>query len=143
VVYFDTSYLVRLYLLDQGAEAVRALAAESDIACCLHGRIECIAALHRACRERGLTRADYIILLDQFNEDDRAGGFSWLPLGLGLTFRAEKVYRAAPPRLFLRAADALHLACAVENAFKEIYSHDQRLLSAAPHFGLKGKNIIN
>jgi predicted nucleic acid-binding protein len=143
VVYFDTSYLVRLYLQDQGAEAVRTLAAKSDIACCLHGRIECIAAFHRACRERGLAHSDYLTLLDQFDDDDNAGGFSWLPFELALTARAEKVYRAASSRLFLRAADALHLACAIENGFREIYSHDRRMLSAAPYFGLKGKNIIN
>jgi predicted nucleic acid-binding protein len=142
VVYFDTSYLVRLYLPDDGAEAVRTLAAESDIACCLHGRIECIAAFHRACRERGLSRIDYFALLDQFNADDKAGGFSWLPFSLELTSRAEEVYRGASSRLFLRAADALHLACAIENGFKEIYSHDRRMLSAAPHFGLKSRNVI-
>jgi predicted nucleic acid-binding protein len=142
MVYFDTSYLVRLYLEDQGAEAVRALAAKSDIASCLHGRIECVAALHRASRERGLGHTDYIGLLDQFNDDDNAGGFSWLPFGLELILRAEKVYRGASSRLFLRAADAVHLACAVENGFKEIYSHDRRMLGAAPYFGLKAKNII-
>jgi predicted nucleic acid-binding protein len=59
-----------------------------------------------------------------------------------LISRAEKVYRRASPRLFLRAADALHLACAGENGFKDIYSHDKRTLSAASYFGLKGKNII-
>jgi predicted nucleic acid-binding protein len=142
VIYFDTSYLVRLYLQDQGAEAVRALAMKHDIACCLHGRIECIAALHRASQERALSRTDYIALLDQFSDDDKAGGFSWLPFSLELISRAEKVYRGASPRLFLRAADALHLACAVENGFKDIFSHDKRMLSAAHYFGLKGKNSI-
>jgi predicted nucleic acid-binding protein len=142
VIYFDTSYLVRLYLPDQGAEAVRELAAESAIACCLHGRIECIAAFHRTYRERGLTRIDYFTMLDQFTDDENAGGFSWLPFTLELTLRAAEVYRGASSRLFLRAADALHLACAIENGFKEIYSHDRRMLSAASYFGLKGRNII-
>lgn len=142
MLYFDTSYLVRLYLEDHGAEQVRSLAASDAIACSFHGEIESMAAFHRAYREKRLTHAGYLTLLDQFKDDDKAEAFSWLPLDRKLVPRLEKVYRKASSDFFLRTADALHLVCARENGFTEIYSHDTRMLSAAPMFGLKAKNII-
>ena len=142
MLYFDTSYLVRLYLDDEGAELVRELAATNSLACSFHGAIEAVAAFHRSFREKRLTHPAYITLLDQFRDEDEAGAFTWLPATREMASKLEKVYRKAPATLFLRAADALHLICARENGFKEIYSHDQRMLEAAPVFGLKARNVI-
>ncbi len=53
------------------------------------------------------------------------------------------VYARLPATIFLRAADALHLSTASENGFREIHSNDAKLLSAAPHFGLRGVNVLD
>jgi predicted nucleic acid-binding protein len=142
MIYFDTSYLARLYLEDPGWEKVRTLAATDHLACCLHGRAEAIAAFHRKLREGVLTPAQFRDLLDQFETDCDEGAYRWLVLSEAVLARLTKAYVALPKTASLRAADAIHLACAAENAFKQVHSNDQRLLSAASHFGLKGVNVI-
>jgi predicted nucleic acid-binding protein len=143
-LYFDASYLVRLYLDDAGAERVRKLARGSEIVCSLHGRTETIAAFHRAYREGRFSRKAFLILLDQFRWDEEdKGAFGWIWPDNEASVRAEKAYREASSQIFLRAADAMHLACAAENGLHEIYSNDRHLLAAASLFGLAPKNVIH
>jgi predicted nucleic acid-binding protein len=142
VIYLDTSYLVRLYLPDRGFAEVRALCQNQDIACCLHGRAEVLGALHRQFREGRLDARQFADLIDQFETDSVAGGFTWFPFHESLNQRLAKHYRSAPAATFLRAADAVHLACAAENGFTEVYSNDRHFLAAAPLFDLRGVNVI-
>ncbi len=142
MIYLDASYVARLYLDDPGFEAVRGLAGRDAVACCVHGLAEVVAAIHRKHREGVFTATQYRQVLEQFALDCSHNAFRWLPLAPAVTARLTAVYEALPPMVFLRAADALHLACAAENQFREIHSNDQRLLAAAGHFGLKGVNVI-
>jgi len=139
--YFDTSYLARLYLRDHGFEEVRKLAG-TTIASAWHAQAEIVAAFHRAFREGRLQQGAYLTVLEQFINDSKDGLFRWLPLTDSIQQRLEQFFRNAAGTHFLRAADALHLACAAEHGFTAVCSNDRHFLAAAPLFGLDGVNVI-
>lgn len=142
MLYFDTSYLTRLYTKDNGWEKVRALAGTGNLSCCIHGQAETIAAFHRKFREGVLTQKELGTLLTEFNKDSNAGAYRWLPLSPAIVDRVAAAFARLPAAVSLRAADAIHLACAADAGFSRIYSNDGPLLTAASHFGLAGENII-
>lgn len=125
-----------------GWEKVRALAATDQLACCIHGRAETVAAFHRKFREGAFSSGDLTTLLRQFDKECELGAFRWLPLSEAIISRLTRVYASLPATVVLRAADALHLACASENGLNQVYSNDVRLLASAGHFGLAGMNVI-
>ena len=141
--FFDASYLVRLYLEDRGFEQVRQLASHAPaLASSWHGQAEIIAALHRAYREGRFTAERFLFAVEQFKMEQKENHFVWYALDEKVQARLEKTFKSASPSTYLRAADALHLACAAEHGFKKVYSNDCHFLSAASHFGLKGINVI-
>ena len=142
MIYLDTSYLVRLYFEDPGYESVRELAAADHVCCALHGQVEIVAAFHRKLREVALSPKTYRALFAQFESDSKAGAFRWLPAGPDVLQRVREIYAELPGTVYLRGADAMHLATASVNGLKTVYSHDNHLLSAAGHFGLKGVDIM-
>ena len=142
MIYFDTSYLVRLYFQDPGWETVRELAATDHLACAAHGHAEMIAAFHRKLREGAIKPVHYTAILGQLAADDEQGAIQWLPIARDTLGKVAAVYGGLPATVFLRAADALHLATAAQQGFKSVYSNDGHLLAAAKHFGLAGRNVI-
>ena len=143
MIYFDTAYLAKLYLDEPDARPVVKLADANEIvACCAHGRIELSYVFHRKLREGALDRSGLAAGLKQVENDADRGFLCWLPVDDALLQAASRSALVIDKTTFLRAADALHLACAQDHGFKEIYSNDTHLLSAAKHFGLRGKNVI-
>jgi predicted nucleic acid-binding protein len=143
MIYFDTSYLLKCYLAEPGHVVVRNLARESGpVACCALGKTECRAATHRHLREGKLTAQQAGAVYQVMQADEAAGLWLWLPLTDDVIAAASRGFERLPATVFLRSADALHLACARQQGFTEVYSNDRHLLAAAPHFGLAGKNVI-
>lgn len=142
MIYCDTSYLVRLYLDEPGANEVRVLCSRHEVACSMHGLAEVPAALHRSWREGRIGASAFTALIAQFQAEVSTEAIHWLPLADSVQVAMAARYATLPPTTFLRAADALHLACAAENQFREVYSNDRHFLAAAPLFGIKGRNII-
>ena len=143
MTYWDTSYLAKLYLREVGTdEVLNAFAAQGGFVCGEHGRLELLAAFKRHQRE-GLLSAAHLKMIWGKHEEDLADGLiQYLPLPSKLIQQACQTLFLLPPAVFLRAGDALHLAAAADAGLKEIYSHDRHLLAAAPHFGLKGVDMI-
>jgi len=144
VIYLDTSYLAKFYLDEANAAAVVSWAeGKGDFVCAAHGRLELVAMFKRQQREGAITPTQLGALIRTHEQDEAIGLLRWLPLDLALIRTACARMAKLPPAAFLRAADALHLACAADAGLKEIYSHDRHLLAAAPHFGLRGIDLIS
>ena len=142
MIYFDAAYIAKFYLDEPDSRDVRSLAENAgEVACCIHGRIEVLTVFHRKLRERAFRPKAFEVLCDQFEADCEALLWEWLPLSAGLVEGLSERIRRLSTSVFVRASDALHLASAAEQGFKEIYSNDRRLLEAASHFGLRGITV--
>lgn len=142
-LYFDSSYLFRLYSTEPGSAEVRALAEKGQgVATAWHGRAELASILLSKRRESSLSDHAIEEIRCQIQDDREDGVVAFLDYSEKITLRLENALKQAPRSTFLRAADALHLACAAEHGFSEVYSNDRHFLLAAPLFGLEGVNVI-
>jgi predicted nucleic acid-binding protein len=110
--------------------------------CCAHGRLEVWTAVKRNVREGLITSAEASSTFQRFQEDEAAGVWHWLPVEMRWVHLACDQVAAAPETVFLRAADALHLVCAVGEGFREIFTHDRHMLAAATVFGIHARDVI-
>ncbi len=145
MLYFDSTYLFRIYSVEPGHEAVKNLLAQTNqpVTIAWHGRAEIASVLLRKRREGADTPEHLSSLAKQFHDDCQQSLIRFLPLTEAVMIRLESVLASAPYDTNIRAADALHLACAAEHGFTEVYSNDRLFLAAAPLFGLTGVNVIS
>lgn len=143
MIYFDTAYIAKCYLNEPGAERVRELArTPAGLASCQIARVELFATVHRHFREGRLKIRHLRLVLRQLESDENEGVWQWLPITPALVAEACRRLQTLPATVFIRALDALHLACARAEGLSEIYTSDRHMIAAASHFGLEAKNVL-
>jgi predicted nucleic acid-binding protein len=142
MIYLDTSYILKCYINEPGTSQVLALVqGGSGCSSALHGRIEFWSGIHRHVRDKKTSIQQARSIWRQFEQDERSGIWRWFALTEGVVKRACGAFEKLAPNVFLRSGDALHLACAAENGFLDVYSGDRVLVAAASHFGLNGISV--
>ena len=143
MIYLDAAYIGKCYLNEPGAERVRELAGKSQgLTSCEIGRLEFFSLIHRHRREGNIRAREAKGILEDFEKDEADGVWRWLPVTPQLIRRTCDALRGFPDKVLLRTGDALHLGCARENGFKEVYTNDRHMLATAPLFGLEGIDVI-
>lgn len=144
VDYLDTSYLLKLYAQEYGSAEVTAWrTGRRGFVCSRHGKLELVSGLKGHQREGGIDASGVRQSLAQLAKDEASRLIVWLPVENALFEDARARLTALQPSVFIRAADALHLACPARIGLTAIYSHDRHRLAAAPHFGLHGMDILS
>jgi predicted nucleic acid-binding protein len=140
--YFDTAYIVKCYINEPESREIRDLARSSES---VASSSVCIAemscVIHRKIREGTLSRQDALVVRQDFLEDIRAETWLLIPVSERILHRVELLTRSLPETLPLRTLDAIHIASALEENLFEIWTNDPRLLAAAAHLGLKGRQV--
>lgn len=143
MIYFDAAYIAKCYLNEPGAERVREVAyAAQGLASCELARLEFTCIIQRHLREAHITAREARRLFDDFEHDEAAGVWHWLPVTSTLIRKLCAQVNRLPRRVFLRTGDAIHLGCAAEYGFREIYTNDRHMLAGVRHFGLVGVNVV-
>lgn len=141
-MYFDTSYIAKFYFNEPESARIRELVRRADaIFSSLWAFAEFHAVLHRHTREGACSRSEARVLAARFSGHITDGLWRLIPLHESLLRRTSALMLAAPRDLFLRTADAVHLATAQEAGEREVWTHDRHMLAAAIYFGLTGRSV--
>jgi predicted nucleic acid-binding protein len=141
-VYLDTCYIAKFYLNEADSVRVRELVrGAGKIYSSVWAWAEFHAVLHRRLREGIASSTDVSDLASRFSGHARDGLWNFVPVNEALLRRTGILMIAAPGSVFLRTADAVHLATAQELGERDVWTSDRHMLAAAPYFGLTGRSV--
>ena len=141
--YLDSGYIAKFYVDEPDSPAVCRLAESlGQVHCSVLGRVEVSAALHRKLREGVFGEAAFREVIAQFEDDCASGLWTWIPMTAAVLAATVAAIRSAPKSVFIRAADAIHLACARGSGFTQVYTGDRHMAAAAPHFRVRAIAVL-
>ena len=141
-MYLDTSYIAKFYFNEPESARVRELVRGADaIHSSLWALAEFHAVIHRRLREGSASPGDARDLSSLFSEHVREGLWKLIPVSEALLRATSALIVSAPSDLFIRTADAVHLATAQQIGESDVWTNDRQMLAAAPYFGLRGRSF--
>jgi len=141
-VYLDTAYIAKFYFNEPESSRVRDLVRKADaVHSSLWALAEFHAVLHRRMREGAASPDDTRELATRFSDHVEDGLWNLIPVTEALLRRTGASIISAPPDLYLRTADAVHLLTARESGDREVWTNDRHMLKAASYFGLTGRSV--
>jgi hypothetical protein len=146
-VYLDTSYIAKFYFNEPESSRVRELVRKADA---IHSSLwvlaESHAVIHRRLREDSSLPGSFSLndardLASRFSKHVEQGLWNLIPVTEALLRRTSSLMVSAPRDLFVRTADAVHLATAQEAGERDVWTNDRHMLAAAAYFGLTGRSV--
>jgi predicted nucleic acid-binding protein len=141
-LYLDTCYIAKFYFNEVEFPQVRELVRTADtVISSVWALAEFHGVIHRRLREGSATPNDAQELSDRFSDHIQQGLWKLVPVTESLLRRSSVLIMSAPVDIFIRTADAVHLATAHDAGEREVWTNDRHMLAAAAHFGLIGRSI--
>jgi predicted nucleic acid-binding protein len=141
-VYLDTSYIAKFYFNEPESLRVREFVRKADtIHSSLWALAEFHAVIHRRMREGATSAAHARDLSTRFLQHVEDGLWNLIPVHENLLRRTSALMVSAPRDLFIRTADAVHLATAQEIGERDVWTNGRHMLAAASYFGLTGRSV--
>jgi len=133
----DTSAVAKFYVPEKESRSIRRLLEQANRVCLSElARPEIMAVFHRRLREGNWNRRDFLAAVRQFQHDDVAGFWTWLPVDGFILRAAADTLATLPSTVFLRSSDCIHLVTALRHDFSEFLTFDAHQTRAAAALGL-------